>query len=181
MQLGLNIKDCIAQCYDRASIMSGHLSGVQSRIRERVGSGCVYIHCYAHRLINLVVVNTASSKWLLGLLEAVYHFVTASSLRHDKFVECQKRHKLKVMEIPKSVILGRCADMHLFGHLKNVINHWFKHLKLLLNIHMMGARGQKPLDFLGSFKISSLFYSCGCSMIFLGLQTHTRTLYKAKT
>ena len=24
-----------------------------------------------------------------------------SSLRHDKFVECRKRHQLKVMEIPK--------------------------------------------------------------------------------
>ena len=104
MQLGLNIKDCIAQCYDGASVMSGHLSGVQSRIRERVGSGCVYIHCYAHRL-NLVVVNTASSikavSDFFGLLEAVYRFVNVSSPRHDKFVECQKRHKLKVMEIPK--------------------------------------------------------------------------------
>lgn len=104
VQLGLNIKDCVAQCYDGAAVMSGHLSGVQSRIRERVGSGCVYIHCYAHRL-NLVVVNTASSikavNDFFGLLEAVYRFVTASSLRHDKFVECQKKHKLKVMEIPK--------------------------------------------------------------------------------
>ena len=60
MQLGLYIKDCIAQCYDGASVMSGHLSGVQSRIREKIGSGCVYIHCYAHHL-NLVVVNKASS------------------------------------------------------------------------------------------------------------------------
>ena len=88
----------MARCYDRASVMSGHLSGVQSRIQERVGSGCVCIHCCAHRL-NLVIVNTAARiKDFFGLLEAVYHFV---SLRHDKFVECEKRHKLKVMEIPK--------------------------------------------------------------------------------
>ena len=101
MKLGLNIKECVAQCYDGASVMSGHLSGVQNQIQERVGSGCVYIHCYAHRL-NLVVVNTTSSiKVVFGLLEAVYRFITASSLRHDKFVDCQKRDKLKVMEIPK--------------------------------------------------------------------------------
>ena len=37
--------------------MSGHRSGVQARIREIVGSGCTYIHCYAHRL-NLVLINT---------------------------------------------------------------------------------------------------------------------------
>lgn len=84
--------------------MSGQLAGVQSQIREKVGSGCVYIHCCAHGL-NLVVVNTASSvkavSDFFGLMEAMYRFVTASSLRHDKFVDCQKRVKLKVMEIPK--------------------------------------------------------------------------------
>ena len=58
-RLGLNMNECIAQCYDGVSVMSGHLSGIQARIRERVGNKCFYIHCYAHRL-NLVVVNTAS-------------------------------------------------------------------------------------------------------------------------
>ena len=103
-KLGLNIKDCLAQCYDGASVMSGHLSGVQTRIREEVGRGCVYIHCYAHRL-NLVVVNTASSihkvNDFFGLMEAIYRFLTASSLRHDKFINSQKKDKVKVMEIPK--------------------------------------------------------------------------------
>ena len=31
---------------------------MQARFREIVGSDCIYIHCYAHRL-NLVVVDTA--------------------------------------------------------------------------------------------------------------------------
>ena len=57
--LGLSLTRCIAQCYDGASVMSGHLSGVQKHIQDKAGSGCVYVHCYAHRL-NLVVVNTAS-------------------------------------------------------------------------------------------------------------------------
>ena len=73
--------------------MSGHLSGVQCRVRERVGCGCVYIYCYAHRL-NLVVVNTVSSiksvNDFFGLLEAVYRFITASSLRYNKFVGVKK-------------------------------------------------------------------------------------------
>ena len=70
----------------------------------KAGSGCVYIHCYAHRL-NLVVVNTASGTKnvndFFGLMEAVYHFITASSLRHDTFVDSQMKNKVKVMEIPK--------------------------------------------------------------------------------
>ena len=47
--LGLDIKQCITECYDGASVMSGQLSGVQQRLREIVGNGCVYIHCHAHR------------------------------------------------------------------------------------------------------------------------------------
>ena len=47
--LGLNIKQCVAQCYDGASVKSGQVSGVQQRLREIVGNGCVYIHCHAHR------------------------------------------------------------------------------------------------------------------------------------
>ena len=55
---GLDVKQCIAQCYDGASVMSGKRSGVQAQFREITGSPCIYIHCYAHRL-NLVVVDTA--------------------------------------------------------------------------------------------------------------------------
>ena len=46
VQLGLNIKDCVAQCYNGASVMTGHLSGVQSRIRELavVVCTCIVMH-----------------------------------------------------------------------------------------------------------------------------------------
>ena len=40
--LGLDVKQCIAQCYDGASVMSGQVSGVQQRVREIVGNGCLY-------------------------------------------------------------------------------------------------------------------------------------------
>ena len=35
MKLGLNIKECVAQCYDGASVMSGRLAGVQSQMRQK--------------------------------------------------------------------------------------------------------------------------------------------------
>ena len=64
--------------------MSGNRSGVQTRIRELVGSECVYIHCYAHRL-NLFLVDTARNiqeeNNFFGLMEAVYKFFKASSRR----------------------------------------------------------------------------------------------------
>ena len=46
--LCLDEKQCIAQCYDGASIMSGQVSGVQQTLRDIVGNGCVYIHYHAH-------------------------------------------------------------------------------------------------------------------------------------
>ena len=84
--------------------MSGCHSGVQKKVQEIVGNNYIYIHCYAHWL-NLVVVNAASTikdvRNVFGLLEAVYCFLTASTLRHDKFVDLQKQEKLNIMEIPK--------------------------------------------------------------------------------
>ena len=103
-RLGIDIKKCIAQCYDGASVMSGQSRGVQKKIRDVVGRGCIYVHCYAHR-INLVVVSTASRiekvKDFFGLMEAVYRFINVSSLRHSKFIDAQKERGLTVMEIPK--------------------------------------------------------------------------------
>ena len=72
-QLGLNPSKCISQCYDGASVMSGHLSGVQAIVQRTL----LYVHCYAHRL-NLVLLDTARGNNdvnnFFGLLEAVYRF-----------------------------------------------------------------------------------------------------------
>ena len=37
--LGSDVKQCITQSYDGASVMSGQLSGVQQRLREILGNG----------------------------------------------------------------------------------------------------------------------------------------------
>ena len=49
-------RQCVAQSYDGASVMSGHLNGVQELFREKSGTPCIYVHCYAHR-VNLVLVD----------------------------------------------------------------------------------------------------------------------------
>lgn len=43
----------IGQCYDGASVMSGHLGGLQAKIKEKAPQA-VFVHCLAHRL-NLVL------------------------------------------------------------------------------------------------------------------------------
>ena len=43
-EMQLDIKDCISQCYDGASVMSGECAGVSAKILER-NTKAVYIHC----------------------------------------------------------------------------------------------------------------------------------------
>ena len=103
-ELHLDTMRCVSQCYDGASVMSGHLAGVQAIVKQSIGHECVYIHCYAHRL-NLVVVSIARGivevNDFFGLLEAMYRFFSVSTLRHDVFINVQKRKSKQVLEIPQ--------------------------------------------------------------------------------
>ena len=56
-----NVADkLIGQTYDGASIMSGHLNGVQAQIQLEYPFAHFFFHCAAHRL-NLVLCQAASS------------------------------------------------------------------------------------------------------------------------
>ena len=83
--------DCIAQCYDGASVMSGCNSGVQERFRQEVPQA-VYIHCYAHRL-NLVLVDCVKNVKPVGecfaVVKMLYNFFSGSVV-HQLFMEKQR-------------------------------------------------------------------------------------------
>ena len=49
----------VSQGYDGASVMSGHCTGVQTKVRE-FAPYAAYIHCYAH-VLNLVLVDSVKS------------------------------------------------------------------------------------------------------------------------
>ena len=46
LRMNLRIENCRGQCYDGASSMSGHKSGVAKKIESRA----LYTHCYGHAL-----------------------------------------------------------------------------------------------------------------------------------
>ena len=54
----MNFLDCRAQMYDKAAVMSGHISGVQTRLRDR-NTKAKFINCDNHSL-NLAGVHAAS-------------------------------------------------------------------------------------------------------------------------
>uniref|UniRef100_A0A1X7V068 DUF4371 domain-containing protein n=1 Tax=Amphimedon queenslandica TaxID=400682 RepID=A0A1X7V068_AMPQE len=77
---GLNIADCVSQCYNGASVISGSLTGVRTRILED-NPKAVYIHCHAHQL-NLALVDCCHSlsfaSDFLALLESLCVFMSSS-------------------------------------------------------------------------------------------------------
>ena len=98
---GLNDLLCVAQAYDGASVMSGSVSGVQARFREKHPEA-VYIHCYAHEL-NLVLCHTCravpEASDLFDTLESVYCFFSVSIVNHQKFSDIQLLLGLKKSEL----------------------------------------------------------------------------------
>ena len=89
-ELHLSISNCVSQCYDGASVMSGCYSGVSARVLE-MNPKAVYVHCCAHRL-NLVLVDScksiAAASDFFSLLEALYVFIS-SSIPHSLFAKKQ--------------------------------------------------------------------------------------------
>lgn len=87
----LNVKDCVSQCHDGASVMSGISSGVGTRIQER-NSRAIYIHCHADQL-NLALVDARKklqpASDFFSLLERLYVFMS-SSVPHCLFIKKQK-------------------------------------------------------------------------------------------
>ena len=82
--LKLNISDCISQCYDDASVMSGCCSGVKTRILEK--------NPKAIHQLNLVLVDTckqlSAAFDFFALLESLYVFMS-SSIPHNTFISKQ--------------------------------------------------------------------------------------------
>ena len=98
---GLNDLLCVAQAYDGASVMSGSVSGVQARFREK-HLEAVYVHCYAHEL-NLVLCHTCraipEASDLFETLESVYCFFSVSIVNHQRFSDVQMLLGLKKSEL----------------------------------------------------------------------------------
>ncbi|XP_066981204.1 zinc finger MYM-type protein 1-like [Macrobrachium rosenbergii] len=91
-KLGLDYKSSLVGLgFDGASVMSGGISGVQKRIRDKAPFA-YYIHCYGHRL-NLVLINVAKyvpqAAEFFSLFEELYIFAS-NSVVHEKFILIQR-------------------------------------------------------------------------------------------
>ena len=98
----LYIKDYVSKCYDRASVMSGPYTGVQTRILQH-NSRATYIHCHAHQL-NLALLDSCRSLppayHFFSLLESLHVFIS-SSISQSLFLTKQKKLGLREITLLK--------------------------------------------------------------------------------
>lgn len=99
-----NMKNCVGQGYDGASVVSGHLNGVQRKIPEKTGAEMAYyVHCFCHRL-NLVIVDVVNSVKCVANMIALFkqlHSFLSSSTVHVRWEKLQENNGVKKMEIGK--------------------------------------------------------------------------------
>ena len=72
-EIDVDVNNCVSQCYDGASVMSGCNTGVRKRFSE-VNPKAIYIHCHAHQL-NLALVDSCKSLNHASdlLLQSLFH------------------------------------------------------------------------------------------------------------
>ena len=73
--VGLSVNDMRAQAYDGASVMSGHVSGVQTRIRQ-VNPNAVYVHCRPH-VLNLCIVHASKLPLVRNIMNTMQEVTLA--------------------------------------------------------------------------------------------------------
>ena len=73
--VGLSVNDMRAQGCDGATVMSGHVSGVQTRIRL-VNPNAVYVHC-RHHLLNLCIVHASKLPLVRNIIDTMQEVTLA--------------------------------------------------------------------------------------------------------
>ncbi|XP_057662275.1 uncharacterized protein LOC130897444 [Diorhabda carinulata] len=101
---GIDTKHLLSQCYDGASVMSGHKGGVAALIQKSLGRFIPYVHCFNHRL-HLVVVRTISE------IDSIKHFFDQTVMLHEFFGHG------KVAAIYRGKSIGRLLEQRWSGHI----------------------------------------------------------------
>ena len=86
-----DITNCVSQCYDGASVMSGYLTGVRTRVTD-VNPSAIHIHCHAHQL-NLDLVDTCHTvphASNFSLLERVFFSLLEKELGLTREIQLKK-------------------------------------------------------------------------------------------
>lgn len=128
---------CVGQCYDGARVMSGHVSGVQTRFRLEAPCA-IYVHCNSHCL-NLVLVHTLTkikeAEEFFSTVKSLYNFITNSNTRNQLFIKAQQELSQTV------IVLERTAETRWFYWVKAV-----EKIKRRLEAIIITLKAAKKID-----------------------------------
>lgn len=184
-KLNIDINKCRGQGYDGASVMSGHYSGVQKRIKDQVPSA-QYIHCCAHNL-NLVISDAAkSSKKVVSFFEtvqAVFNFFSASAPRWSLIAFGEDDGKKIKAKVLKKVCPTRWEARH--ESIYSLKVRFIDVLKALTNIFLTSFKNdEKNLSLSLKRKLESVefvFLLCLWEQILKPLHGVSKSLQKKDT
>lgn len=131
--LHLDMAKLVGQGYDGAANMSGHLSGVQTRIRQLYPKAR-YVHCASHRL-NLALSNTISLPSIrncLGIVSEIANLFRNHSNANTTFQDVIQKH---APESKKRRLVRLCETRFIERH-ESIISfvELFKFIVLSLEI-----------------------------------------------
>lgn len=158
----LDKMNCIGQCYDGASVMSGQYSGVQERIRLEIPHA-IYVHCYAHRL-NLCLVQTLQNIPhicnFFNTVQNLYKFIMNSQIRYELFVKAQKDKNLNIIHLER-LIDTRWS--YWYTSIKKINMRFTEILEVLLVLSNEGDQTARAIGILNEMS-TLLFISTSLSM-----------------
>jgi len=122
-KIGVPVDKMRAQGYDGASVMSGHINGVQARVR-RVNPKAIYIHCRAH-VLNVCIVHASKLPIVRNIMDTMQAVSLAFKFSAKRLLvfeeqlgnnaavqeEMGRRSKLKVLCETRWASRADCLDV----------------------------------------------------------------------
>lgn len=122
-QNSIDLEKCVAQTYDGANVMSGKVSGVQTRFREEVPQA-LYVHCLNHRL-HLVMMDVCKCikevNSFCSTLENLYVFMSGSNI-HQEFLTLQREMTGSSIELKRLCPTRWTSHLHACQAVKKTLS-----------------------------------------------------------
>ena len=169
-ELGLNLNDCVGQCYDGAGNMAGVTKGAAAIIRKTYPKA-VYVHCASHRL-NLCVMKSCqlqAVRNMMGTVGEISRYFEFSPKRQGLLGEqiervCPKSKHKKLKDVCKTRWVQRLDSLEVFIELLLALTETLDEIRTNTDKHWNSESTIK----------ANAFYHAICTFEFLMVLTATQ-------
>ena len=173
LTVNTDLKKCIGQGYDGASVVAGKLNGVQALFRDEHSHLAQYIHCFAHRL-NLVVLaivhNMQPIFECFSFLQSLYTFISCATI-HPIWIHLQEEKKLRTMTLKAISDTRWSCQANMLSVVCSRIEVLFELLEIVAHHHHNKERINEAKGHLLQFDFSILRLIFALEKVFRFLKT----------